>query len=358
MVIAVLLKSFLVTIIYFILSASYIHAERDSFGAYRNLAPSSSPLLPQTLKHYTAAQKLIQNKLTKKLSRKEASILRALDWLIGFADKDENFDFVSTNFFLLLYEMTASRGRIHQKEVAQLILETSFARAQKRLSQIYPPEKDTKESFIGLLQILLDYPQFQAPYYKYYTRAFSFKDEKFNFQKAQSSNDYRQMYEHLVSASFLYYYLLKDKATTLALPENSFLEDLKKLEKFEYKTSYPVPSYEFVQLGYLATHVVLVLTNYGQFAISPSTNARKAARYIQATFDKVRDKLGYLDLYAEYIQCLKILNIAPSARINKLEDFLFDLQRPDGSWGTEQTFKSDPYTAFHPTWAVITALNQ
>ena len=155
----------------------------------------------------------------------------------------------------------------------------------------------------------MHYPKFEAAYRDFYHPQFSFNDEGFNFQKALDSKSYQEMYEHLVYTSFLHYYLAKAKTPISRLPADSFLEDLKKLEQFEYKQDYAVKSDEFVQLGYLATHVLLVLTNYGQMAIKDGVNTRKAADYIIATFGKVRDQLGYLDLFAEYIQGLKIVNL-------------------------------------------------
>lgn len=342
----------------FTISASYPNSENDPFIKYRDFAATPFSPSPRALSHYGVVDKLIISKLKQKLSKKERSILQALHWLIGFADNDDNFDFISANFFILLHEMTASRERLHQKEVAALILQISLARAEKRLAEIYPKDENGKNKFLGLMQILLSYPQFAAAYQQFYQRQFRGITEDFNFQKALKNNSYQEMYEHLINASFIFYYLANAKNPIAPLPKNSFLADLKMLEQFEYKTDYPVKSYEFVQLSYLATHVLLVLTNYGQFALRDSINARKAAKYLEATFDKVRDQLGYLDLFAEYIQGLKIANAVPRTKIEQLEDFLLKLQRPDGSWGTEQTFKSDPYTAFHPTWAVITALNQ
>jgi hypothetical protein len=87
---------------------------------------------------------------------------------------------------------------------------------------------------------------------------------------------------------------------------------------------------------------------------------RKAAHYIQESFSKVYN-LGYIDLLAEYIQCLKIIQplIKNSTKeISKYEQFLLDQQRSDGSWGNDRSDNGDPYTVFHPTWAVLTAINQ
>lgn len=339
------------------LYASSMPDQEDSFAAYRDFSPDAAAPSERTLVHYSEADKLIEASLQKHLSKKEASILRALHWLIGFVDNNENFDSIAPYFFLLLHEMTASKGRVYQKRVAEHILKTSLTRAQKRLHKIYPNNTTGKNNFIGVLQILLEYPEYQAPYFEFYHRTMNFKSEPFDFEKAIKSNSYQKICEHLVSASFLHYYLTKTKNPIAGLPQDTFVNDLKKFEQFRYQLNYATESLEFVQLGYLATHVLLVLTNYGQFALPNSLDARRGADYIVATFNKAKS-LGYLDLFAEYIQCLKMTHRASRTSISELEDFLYELQRPDGSWGTGQTLSSDPYTAFHPTWAVITALNQ
>lgn len=335
----------------------------DAFSKYQETPKNPLSLKPRSLTHYADVDALIKQAFKLELSEKERSILAGLYWLTGFVDKDVNFDFLSTSLLLLLHEMTASRGRHYQREVAQLVLKKSLMRGEKRLSAMYPKNQDSMYEFIGLLHILEEHPEFKASYHHFFQQQFAVndpkklsEDEKKDFLAAVESKSARAVYEMLIDSSFLHYYLAKTTDPISGLPEDNFPFYLKELEAFSYKSDYPVMSLEFVNLGYLATHVLLVLTNYGTFAIKDSINARKADAYIKASFDKVAYELGYLDLFAEYVQSIKIMNPSNS-RLRALEHDLFYLQRSDGSWGDAQGFESDPYTAFHPTWAVLTALN-
>lgn len=338
---------------------------QEVFKAYQDPASKPKSLKTRDLVNYAEEDRLIAQKFEKKLSNKERAILHGLYWLIGFADSDKNFDFLSSSFLLLLYEMTFSKGRVEQQEIAKLILKKSLARAEKRLSKLFPPSERSQWMLIGLFHILLKYPEFMPSFQKYYEDKFAIKDpesqskeEKRDFDLAIKDKSYRAIYEELIDTSFLHYYLSLTKDPIKKLPRDNFPVYLKQLESLDYDENLPVKSDIFINIGYLATHVILVLTNYGEFLIKNDVNMRKAKTYIKNTFDKVRNELGYLDLLAEYVQCLEILEPRNNEHIKESIKFLIDLQRSDGSWGTASSIQSDPYTAFHPTWAVLTALNQ
>lgn len=340
------------------------HSPYDVLESYQDKGPKGQINPAQTLIYYNQVEKLIRDKLKLKLSQKEASILKALKWVIIFADKDINFDFLSSNFLIFLHEMTLRKERKHQKEVAELFLKTSLARAYKKLESLYPKTSDAAWKFIALLPITEKYPEFKQKFRDFYTQQFAslpkaeFEQDKINYSKAIKNKSYQAIYDYLISASFLHYYLQNSKTPVGDLPEDYFLEALKELEVINYDLNLALSDMKFIDLGYLATHVMLVLTNYGSLPIKDSLNKQKAQAYIEATLNKVRHELGYLDLLAEYIQCLKIVKPDGDLRIAKFEKLLFDLQRNDGSWGNEESINADPYTAFHPTWAVLTALNQ
>lgn len=339
------------------------HGVLDALAPYRQNEPQAFVAKPRALDYYSQAEKLIASKLRLELSRKEAAILAGLYWLIGFVDKDSNFNSLASNFLLLLHEMTFSKERKHQREVAQMILKTSLACARSRLQDMYPRSLEGAWEFIALLPIIEQYPEFKPSYHEFYNKQFAtlkkgeFEDDNNNYNTAIQNKNYSDIYNYLISTSFLYYYLQVTKAPIKGLPKDYFQEALIKLEPLEYDPNISLQDPNFIQLGYLATHVLLVLTNYGQHHIKDSVNMRNAARYIRDTLDKVRYELGYLDLLAEYVQCLKIIDPSDT-NITSLDNLLFDLQRSDGSWGLKQSFPADPYTVFHPTWAVLTALNQ
>jgi hypothetical protein len=318
------------------------------------------------LKYYDHADSLISKYLKQDISATEKSILKGLRWLIKFIDKDSNFEFLHTNLFLLLHELSLNKGRFYQQEVAQVILEASLARAEPILAKLYPQSYGSAWKFIGLLHILEHNKKFKNSYYKFFKNNFknnyknNFNDDKNYYSQALKNKSYKEIYDYLISTSFLYYYLTQTNTKLPNLPHDNFKAALKQLEELNYDTELSSDSEEFINLGYLATHVILVLTNYGALPIKDSINMRKAAHYIQESFSKVYN-LGYIDLLAEYIQCLKIIQplIKNSTKeISKYEQFLLDQQRSDGSWGNDRSDNGDPYTVFHPTWAVLTAINQ
>lgn len=337
----------------------YVGPKFDPYIAYHSL--SKSPPKEKTLNYFQPVDDLIKNKLTENISSREKAIIEGLRFVVRMVDDEKKFDFIFPSFILLVYEMIQSHGRIHQKEVAELTLRMSLARAQNRLNKIFPlNSEERKWQLIGMFHILHHYAEYSAPYFDFYRRHFLSSTHEpvheIAFKDAIKQRSYKTIGHYLINLSFLHYYLRMAKNLDFPLPQDRFLEYLKDFEAFDYDFSHEPNSEEFVDSGFLATHVILVLTNYGQFPIKNDINKQKAQKYIDDTLDKTRFQLGYLDLLAEYLQCLKILHTGQK-HIAELEKLLFELQRPDGSWGTARDFNSNPYNAFHPTWAVLTALN-
>jgi hypothetical protein len=347
-----------------ILLLGYAHQRLDPFFQYKNFTHKPLSIEPKQLKYYAEEEQLIRTKLKLELSQRERVILAGLHWLISFIDKDKNFDYLFPDFMLLMHNMTISDNRLHQQEVAQLIVKKSFVRAENKLSKLFRTDDDSRFEFVRLFHILVDYPEVQSSYFRFYQEYFesslgsSYQADGTEFTQAIKQANYQVLFAYLVQTSFLHYYLAKVKNPSLRLPPNEFPKHLKEFENFNYALDQPLDYVQLRDLGYLVTHVVLVLTNYGEFAIREGSNRRKAQDYIDLSLEKVRYQLGDFDLLAEYIQCLKILKPKEDLRINDLENFLFDLQRPDGSWGSKRDFETNPYTAIHPSGAALMALNQ
>lgn len=125
-------------------------------------------------------------------------------------------------------------------------------------------------------------------------------------------------------------------------------------EEFDYSIKDISDSVTFIDAAFLATHVVLVLTNYGENPVVVDRNIIKAQKVLEETYQRVRH-MGYVDLLAEYLQCFKILKPGRDTRVCEFEDLLFGSQRADGSFGMQSDFRSNAYNAFHPTWSVLTA---
>ncbi len=344
-----------------VISVGYYNRKIDPFSAYKDESSFSKSLETTLLLNYAPEEKLIIEKLKLELSPRERSIIAGIHWLVRFADKEENLEQIFSYFILFLHEMMASDKREHQREVAQIILKKTLAIGQKKLSSFYKKDESGRWEFIGILPILAHHREFEATYFKFYQEYFSqivppYQSNDMTMSEAIKQNNYTVIGDYLIYGSFLHYYLLKAKQSAIVLPNNQFEEYLKELERFEYKKDYDYHSIEFRDLAYLATHVVLVLTNYGEFPLEKSLNSKKAESFIDFTFKNVRYHVGDLDLLSEYVQCLKILKPL-DPRISPAEKFIFSLQRQNGSWGRGEDFFSSPYNAFHPSWAALTALN-
>lgn len=331
------------------------------FASYVETEKKAVVFRDRTLTNYANAERLIIDKLKLNLSKKERAILRGLYWLIGFADSDDNFNRIFSNFLLLLHELGFSKERAFQKQIVTSIMETSLARGAKNLSKIF--SDDDQWDFISIFPIILDYPALQNPYFRRYQEQFGQKssdsvseDQRRKFSSALKKRNYDEISDILLDASFLHAYIFKSKRY-MKLPENNFFLFLNQLNEIDFNERYPVDSTEFHDLSYLATHIPLMLTNYGEFPLHDNVHGGKAKAYLLNTFEKAYQAKD-LDLFAEYVQCLKLIN-QKAPELKALDSILMNLQRSDGSWGERDDFHdTDPYSVFHPTWTVLTALNQ
>lgn len=345
----------------FVVATSYTQYKNDPFGRYKNFVKKPLDIMPQNLTHYGAEEKLIRDKLKLDLSPRERSMLAGLHWLIVFADNDKNFDFIFPDFILLLNTLSNSKDRIHQQEIVDLISQSSLKRAQKKMSSLFEKNEESRGVFIGILQLIHRHPQFKEEFFQFYKNRFgpildtTYEKDEQQFIAAVQEPSYGVLFGYLVNATFLHYYLGKDKNSDVALPPDRLPQYLKQFENFEYVDEQDPK--EFRALGYLVTHVVYALTNYGEFDIKKDVNQSKAQVYIESSLEKTR-QFGDFDLLAEYVQCLKLFSPNADSRVPELEQFIYSLQRPDGSWGSEEDFKTDSYTAIHPTGAALMALNQ
>lgn len=344
-----------------------IYCIRDPFLAYRHWTSYSLSIKAVDLENNQNVEKLIREKQALNLTKKEVSILSGLHWLLGFIDDDKNFDDVFSDIIILFYELTRSEQRLIQNSVAKIVLKQSLERAIPKLEQLFPNTEEGRWDFIGILPIIADYSIYQQTYYSFYQKNFggkpviNYQSGGVSFKQAVRNNQYEEIGDYLIDTSFLHYYLKKtqlnssDNNILSLLPKDNFKQYLKTFESFNYKHNL-IDNDQYIDLAYLATHVVLVMTNYGETSIQSGINTQKVSEYIEVTYPKVRFKLGDLDLLAEYLQCLKIVS-KNNSNITSIEELLFSLQRSNGSWGTASDFKSEPYSIFHPTWAVLTGLN-
>lgn len=289
-------------------------------------------------------------------------VLAGLHWLIVFIDDSQHFQDLFSDFIIFSEELSRNSSYPQLAEIGSRLLVDSLQRAQVDLEIIFPADEDGLWDFIGILPIVAQVPEVKNTYLQFYEKRFShlakqaYQSEEMTFQQAIKQKNFHVIGDYLIDTSFLHYYQPTQNDLAIPLPPDTFQEHMQSFEKFDYPIELNSQSAAFSDLAYLATHVVLVMTNYGALPISTDINSQKVSDYINTTFPIVRFQLSDLDLLAEYLQSLKILQPADDPRIKMTESFILSLQRSDGSWGTAEDFAGEPYDAFHPTWAVLTAL--
>jgi len=344
------------------ISVGSANSKDDPFASYKDFIKKPFNIEPKDLKHYQEEERMIRDKLKLDLSKRERVILAGLHWLITYMDKDDRFEFAFPDFMLLMNSLKNSENRIHQKEVVTNIIRKSLARELKNLRHLDIDDDNSRFELIRMINIAYPYKDLHQRYLDFYSTHYGnkakepYKSLDGDFLQALKKNNHKSIFGHLLQTSFLHHYLNKMSGVSDGLPKDKFPEYLREFESYNYNKDLPVGN-ELRDLGYLATHIPLYLTNYGEFLLQGSVLARKAGEFLDATLDKVRYQLGDFDLLAEYVLCLKMLNPKGDSRIKELEQFLFDLQRPDGSWGSSRDFDENPYTAIHPGGAALMAIN-
>jgi len=340
----------------------------EPYATYQQPWLSNNDLSIQAIdsQYYGEIESELRRALKEVEQPKERAILAGMHWLLGFADDDANFTDVFTDLVLALHELTYTKLSSIRAELGRELVVISLLRALPKLNELFEPTEAGRWDFISLLPMLNDYPELEPGYHEFYQKWFSgLRDTSYqhpdgSFADALQAQDYAVIGDYLIDVSFLHYYLQQVSNSSLRLPPDTFPELLQQLTQFDYALPPPEQVDDYFDLAYLATHVILVKTNYGELELTKDDpNTERVAQYFDKTYRRVRFELGDLDLLAEYLQCLRLLSgSAQDPRIPELEAFILSLQRSDGSWGRRDDFSGDPYEQFHPTWAVLSALNE
>lgn len=343
------------------ISIGYAQYRYDPFAQYRDFVKKPLLIKPTPLKHFANEERLIREKLKLDLVPKERSILSGLHWVLGLTDDEKKFKELFPDFMLLIDSLSHGHGRVHQEEAARAISKRALSMSLDKLSDLFDDKPESGWRFLGLLPVVSQYPELLKGYLDFYQKQWPKLNEDEppsakEFQKAVDEKRYQDLFDALVITSFPHYYRVKIKDSTVPLPPDRFPEYLKAYESIIYK-DHPIEDRDFRTLGYLVTHIPMVLTNYGEYKLPKGVNADKAKAYMESSFKKAH-KLGDFDMFAEYILCLKMFGPDDSPHIKELEKFIYGLQRPDGSWGSQRDFTTSAYTAIHPTGAALMALNQ
>lgn len=114
-------------------------------------------------------------------------------------------------------------------------------------------------------------------------------------------------------------------------------------------------SHRAIESAYLATHVALVLTEYGRCPLRPDALGRFGV-FLREQFDSFL-RAGDVELVAETADVLRQLGKTDEtdAQLCSATQFLLRSQNADDSWGAWQS-AGNAYDALHKTWAAVTGL--
>lgn len=120
---------------------------------------------------------------------------------------------------------------------------------------------------------------------------------------------------------------------------------------------YPVPT-EWndtdYSVAYTITHIVYALNDYTTYRLKPEWLPQEFAYLKNHLRDQIR--LNDPETLGEFTDTLKSFGLTrEDPLIRDAEDFLFDCQNPDGSWGDPKN--PDVYDRYHTTWTAIGALD-
>ncbi len=296
----------------------------------------------------------------KQINTESYALLRGLSWCENYVKKDRNFNFIFSNYILMLYELRKNRNEKVKNKAIQL-LENALKKASEHLDDIFDADIAGKWDFISIIPILKDFPiKFQV-YKKFYHTHFpsTFYDKKYNkniFHKAISKLNYGLINDYLIDSVFVN--ILRSQ-TDFNLPPNHFHNYIQKINSLPFAYRFPHEGYH--HQNYLITHIILTLSNYDEKAINLNHSlVKKVIEYIKINFDDIRHKTDDIDLIAEILQCWRICKLSKSHQYKEAIHFLFKQQIYDGSWLELEYIdlkEDDPYDIFHSTWAVLTGLN-
>ena len=301
----------------------------------------------------------INSELKKTHPPSHTAILKGLKWSVLFVEKNKNFDYIFSDYLAMLYELTLNHNKpVIQKSAVQLV-NIALKRATHRLNKIFPKTLAGKWDYIAILPMIYQSKVPLTPFINFYKDYFPKENKEYydtSFQDALKTLNYDLLGDYLIDYYFVDWMERKFNHHPFNLPKNRFPKLIKKVTPLKY--IHKADSDDYHDQNYYVTHVILVLSQYGKRRLNNNSSLEKKLKaYIDKHYHEVRHEVGDLDLLAEFILCLKIYGEGNNPKIQEGKNYLISLQHSDGSWGTEEDKKGDPYDIFHPTWAVITTLN-
>lgn len=285
------------------------------------------------------------------------SVLRGLAWCVTFCDNDDNFEFTFTNYLTMLDELSCNKSHPGLTAIVHRLIAREFERVRPRMAEIFDQDADGYEDFISVLSIAYHHKVDIAPLKTFaqgHFRGITFPDRLEEFHAAVKVLDYDRLTDMVIGAAFVDMAYRWGIEKDFRLPPNNFAKVMKECSSIPFLKKYKEAGYH--DQNYYATHVLLALNHYGQKPIPASETTDQVFFYLIDQYKTVRQSVGDLDLLCEYLYCLRQLLPANAAFLREAEEYVLSQQRSDGSWGTADDFKGDPYDQLHPTWTAITLL--
>lgn len=290
---------------------------------------------------------------------RERAILKGLAWLHDFVAPDDTLDAIFSNYVMMLNELTTQRARPAVTPIAQMMLRHAVRRAHGRMGRLFAADEDGKIDFLQILHVFRKWgseDSYMIFFKRRFPRGFTI-DYKDIFEDAVDGLDYDDLGTVLIDTSFFDLLRMKYPKLDDVLPEANFERFLRGIEEIPFVELYEEDPEWYSEQNYFVTHIVFAAMYYGEGPAPRGPLMDQVRAYLEREFATVRHRVGDLDLLAEFVHSLKILGRGHTPQVAEAVRHMLAVQNEDGSWGTPEDFEQGPYEAFHPTWAVILALN-
>ncbi|HEO64689.1 MAG TPA: hypothetical protein ENI73_02360 [Spirochaetes bacterium] len=302
----------------------------------------------------------IEMRLYNPISKERIAILKGLGWCVRFIADNDHFDFIFTDYLEMLHELTLNDKAPFIQKTAVKLVKLAMERATSRFDKIFLKDHEDKWDFISIIPYLYKYKIDKAPYIKFYE---SFPkghlaDHKLTFNEAVKARNYVILGDYLIDIQYVQFAKTFFPDMAFDLPTNHFPEYIKKITSLPYVHTIKSNEDDYSNQNYFLTHVVLVLTHFGEKKLKNGPLETRLLKYLKDNILVVRDIVKDMDLYAEFIHCLKFYGLHDSPLVKEGVQYFISRQKENGKWGDESKEEGDdPYEIFHPTWTIITAIN-
>jgi hypothetical protein len=291
------------------------------------------------------------------LDTQRISVIKGLLWLLDFVQDDNNFVYIFHNYIPMLYEVSVINNDAVIRNIARRVIRNESLRGAGYAKSIFT--KNNEQDIIlmtGILERVNAPTDAYVEYFKKILNGYDGEKCRAEFYTAVKSMNYDKLSDSLCDYSHFRFAYKGRMKKSLRLPVDYRDEFLRTCASLPFK--YTVADEDgYRDQNYYATHVVFVMTGYGEYPIRDTAFARKLRKYLLQNFPIVRARVHDLDLLGEYVECMKIFGLGQRAEVIEAVQYIISRQDPDGSWAKKRGKDDDPYSLFHPSWTSITAIH-